>query len=350
MIKSVGKRLSFSAAILCLIFLFTLTLLSPSALAAPAASSLPREVIPGGELFGIRMESRGLIVTDFGEVSTPKGKRSPAGEAGLEKGDLILAADGIPLEGAASLAKIVSKSGGRPILLSLEREGKHLELSLTPALSADAGGWKAGLWVRDGAAGIGTVTFTVPESGAFGGLGHPVCDPESGRIFPLKEGLICTAGLDRIQKGEAGKPGEIVGFLGRDILGKLRDNGPCGVFGNFTPGHQSGAKPVPVGEKTELCCGKATVLCTVDLQGKKEYEIEIEELLGLDKPNKNFIVHVTSPELLEKTGGIVQGMSGSPILQNGKLIGAVTHVLVDDPTRGYGIFIENMLKAAEKNK
>ncbi len=300
-------------------------------------------VICGGELFGVRLQTKGLLVTGLGQVETADGALSPGETAGIQKGDVILKANDIPLDSAASFAKLLSKSGGNALVLELERGGNTQKISLTPAKSLDNSGYKAGVWVRDGAAGIGTVTFRDAQSGAFAGLGHAICDGETGVPFPLGTGSVCLARVESITKGENGTPGEIRGRLENSTIGTLSANGTTGVFGTLEKGCFPAERGVPIALKNEVHTGKADIVCTLDSGGKKEYEIEIEEIIALDRESKNFVLHITDPNLLQKTGGIVQGMSGSPILQDGKLVGAVTHVLVGDPTRGYGIFIENML-------
>ncbi|MBR7165813.1 MAG: SpoIVB peptidase [Clostridia bacterium] len=298
-------------------------------------------VICGGELFGVRMHTCGLLVSTVDQVETEAGKLSPGEKAGIRKGDVILEADGVKLQGAMDLVKIVSRSGGSPVQLLVERDGKAEKRILRPALSSDGGGYKAGLWVRDGAAGIGTVTFRLPEDGTFAGLGHAVCDGESGKAFPLGSGLVCRTAIEGITKGENGSPGELRGRLTAEDTGTVLANTPCGIYGREPL--PENPKTVEIARRNEVKTGKATLFCTLNDKGKQEYEIEIEEIFGQDRVVKNFVIRVTDPALLNQTGGIVQGMSGSPIIQNGKLIGAVTHVLVGDPTRGYGIFIENML-------
>ena len=302
-----------------------------------------KEVLCGGDLFGIRMETKGLLVTGIDSVTSGDKSLCPGKDAGLKKGDILRRANGVELNHASAFSKLLAKSEGKPIRLDLEREGKALTLFLTPAFTEN--GYRAGLWVRDGAAGIGTVTFIDPQTGAFAGLGHPVCDSETGIPFPLGSGTVCHAKVDRITKGGEGAPGELKGTLDQTRMGVLEANTKSGVYGRLDANTPKNGTAVPIGLKNEVKTGKATILCTLDEKGKQEYEIEIEEIIGKDRDSKNFILHVTDPRLLSQTGGIVQGMSGSPILQNGKLVGAVTHVLVGDPTRGYGIFIENMLSA-----
>jgi len=300
------------------------------------------ELVCGGELFGVRLETEGLLVTSLGTVKTDEGEISPGEKAGIRAGDLIRSADGVELKCASDLVKIIAKSDGHEVKLCLDRDGITQTLSLVPAKSADGSGYKAGLWIRDGAAGIGTVTFFDPISGAFAGLGHAVCDSETGVAFPLAKGTVCQAKIEGIAKGEKGAAGEIRGRLEKDSIGTLQKNTLTGVYGSYDT--LPSADTLPIGLKGEVQTGKAHIVCTLDETGKKEYEIEIEEIISKDRDHKNLMIHITDPALLEKTGGIVQGMSGSPIIQNGKLVGAVTHVLVGDPTRGYGIFIENMLK------
>jgi len=303
------------------------------------------QVVCGGELIGIRLRCKGLLVQSLGNVVTVKGESSPGLDAGLQVGDLLLRCDGVPLESASDLTKLIAKSKGKGLKLEFERNRKPLQTELFPASASDGSGWKAGIWVRDGAAGIGTVTFADPATGVFYGLGHAICDGESKIPFPLAGGSIYKATVESVVKGTSGKAGEIRGHLESNVLGSLLANTEQGIRGMFqTP--VSSSQTYPLGKKEDLKKGKASIWCTLQNGGKKEYEIEIEEIVGKERDSKNFILRVTDPELLKQTGGIVQGMSGSPIIQDGKLVGAVTHVLVDDPTRGYGIFIENMLDAA----
>jgi len=305
------------------------------------------EVLLGGELFGVRMQTDGLLVTALDQVETKNGIKKPAVDAGLKKGDIIRAVDGIEVKSAPDFSKILSKSAGKALTLDVSRGTQRLKLNFTAAESVSGDGWKGGLWGRDGAAGIGTVTFTDPKTGTFAGLGHGVCDSETGTLFPLEAGEVCRATVEKITKGKRSSPGELKGALGlRD--GRLVSNTSCGVYGRWDPvGESATPKTVKTAPKSDVKTGRAKIWCTLDETGKKEYEIEIEEIIGPDRESKNFIIRVTDGELIEKTGGIIQGMSGSPIIQNGKLIGAVTHVLEDDPTRGYGIFIENMLETAQ---
>lgn len=285
-----------------------------------------QKLLCGGDLFGLRMETRGLLITGVDSFQSDGKSVSPAKEAGLKKGDVLLKADGMELKSAVTFSKIIAKSGGKPIRLDLERDGKAQTLFLSPAPAAESEAYRAGIWVRDGAAGIGTMTFIDPQTGAFAGLGHPVCDSETGIPFPFGSGTVCHAQVDRITKGGEGSPGELRGSLENTRIGSLQANSPCGIYGKLDENSDKGKDLVPIGLKNEVKPGKASIFCTLDANGKQEYEIEIEEIIGKDRDSKNFVLRITDPELLEKTGGIVQGMSGSPILQNGKLVGAVTHV------------------------
>ncbi len=305
-----------------------------------------KNLICGGDLFGLRMETKGLLVTGIDSIQNGDQALCPAKEAGLKKGDVLLKADGVELKTATTFSKLIAKSQGHPIRLDLEREGKNETVFLSPVKTTPSGNYRAGIWVRDGAAGIGTITYIDPQTGSFAGLGHPVCDSETGIPFPFGSGTVCHAAVESITKGGEGKPGELKGSLDQTRMGVLSSNTACGVYGTLDKNSTKDRALISIGLKNEVKPGKATVICTLDETGKQEYEIEIEEIIGKDRANKNFVLHITDPKLLSQTGGIVQGMSGSPIIQNGKLIGAVTHVLVGDPTRGYGIFIENMLKTA----
>ena len=218
-------------------------------------------------------------------------------------------------------------------------------MQLTPVYSKESEKYKLGIWVRDNTAGIGTLTFIKSDDGMFGGLGHGIYDIDTGELLPLSRGIVTDVSVTGIIKGSAGKPGEIRGYLKQNKTGALITNCDCGVFGVFTPSPEiSKEKLLPIAFRSEVKCGPATIRCTLDEGGIKEYGIEILNINHDSQGTKCFTVHVTDSALLEKTGGIVQGMSGSPIIQDGKLVGAVTHVMVNDPTTGYGIFIENMLK------
>lgn len=302
---------------------------------------------PGGMPFGAKMFTEGLIVVGFTEVDCAEGARQPAYDAGIRSKDILLSLNGEPLTSAEELAERVRESGGTPITLRVKRGEETFDISVTPALSVSENQYKTGMWVRDNTAGIGTVTYIDPQTGAFGGLGHGICDAQTGALLPLSRGIIVDVTISGVQKGAVGLPGELKGYFSSGKRGSLLGNSDAGVFGILTelPESITENSTVPIALKNEIHDGKASLLCTLDESGVHAYEVSVRKIKNsLD--NKNMEITVTDPALLEKTGGIVQGMSGSPLIQDGKLIGAVTHVLVNDPTTGYGIFIENMLSAA----
>ena len=227
--------------------------------------------------------------------------------------------------------------------MQINRDGRHITFELQPVFSEYSRTYQVGMWVRDSTAGIGTMTFHEPSSGSFGGLGHPICDIDTGGVIPISSGEIVNVQINNVKKGYEGIPGELQGsFISGDAIGILSKNNEYGVFGNlFTQSDTS--KAMPMGLKQDVEVGEATILTTVEGTIPKEYNISIEKIDYRNNDTaKNMIIRITDEELLDKTGGIVQGMSGSPIIQNGKLVGAVTHVFVNDPAKGYGVFTENM--------
>ena len=300
---------------------------------------------PGGGVFGIRAPLGGALVTSLSEVATASGARSPARTAGIKRGDLITAVNGRALTATAELSAAIAASEGRAITLTILRNGSTRSLSRPPC-RAENGGWRAGLLVKDSVAGIGTVTFIDPETGAFGGLGHAVYDGIHDAPVAITRGVVTAVGLSGVTPGAAGAPGELRGHLESQKLGALLSNTDCGVFGVLAES-PSRREAIPIGLRRDVTVGCAEILSTLADGITERYTIEITSLSGEKGSDKSFSIRVTDPRLLEKTGGIVQGMSGSPIIQNGKLVGAVTHVMINDPTAGYGIFIENMLSAAQ---
>ena len=305
------------------------------------------KLIPGGMPFGIKFTTDGVLVVGMGEVETDNGFVCPAKDAGIQIKDIIKSAGGKKINSNEEFVEAVENSNGQPITVTALRDEKELSFKITPAADKTDGRYKAGLWVKDSTAGIGTVTFIVPDDNTFGGLGHGVCDTDTGVLMPFGKGNVCDVNISGVARGKAGTPGELRGFFANNETGVLYKNTVCGVFGRFSSLPKNTQPPIPIGLKGELVEGHAEVICTTAENSPTVYDIEIVKINRDSGENKNFIVKVTDERLLEKTGGIVQGMSGSPIIQNGKLVGAVTHVLINDPTRGYGIFIENMLSAAK---
>ena len=308
-----------------------------SCLSAPAFA---QELLVGGQVVGIQISTRGVLVAGLSEVETTDGVCTPAKSAGVRQGDLIIKVDGKPVSKAADVISAVEAAAGQPVKLCLERESRTLELTVRPACSAE-GQWLLGMWLRDGISGIGTITFQDPESGVYGALGHSISDTESGTKLPVSQGSICDAQILSVNPGASGAPGELNGCadLGK-VLGSIERNTDCGIFGE---GYGSlGSRKLESGQMTT---GPATIVSTINGHYTGEYAVEVNRVYR-DSSGQHAMISITDPELLEKTGGIVQGMSGSPLIQNGKLVGAVTHVFVSDPSKGYAVGIEDMLKAA----
>ena len=295
------------------------------------------------------METEGVLIIDTGEIMTEQGTSQDPAKNIVKPGDYIVAFNEQKVTSKQELIEDISHLDGDDVTLDLLREGQEVPVSLTPVKDTN-GDYKLGIWVRDNTQGIGTLTF-VDKEGNYGALGHGISDVDTGELLHISEGSLYQAEVLGIQKGESGSPGELSGLIryepGR-VLGNIDINSKNGIYGHIFAGKEGMfLKKMPVAYKQELKTGPASLLCCVN--GKvQEYQAEITRIdMNHEDTNKSFVLHVTDPELLEATGGIVQGMSGSPIIQDGKLVGAVTHVLVNDPTRGYGIFIENMLEAAE---
>lgn len=303
-------------------------------------------VVPGGNVFGIRLYTRGVMVIRVDEVTTPSGNQSPGKIAGLKEGDMIISVDGVIVRRNKELSAIFSNSNGKKLKMQIERNGQLKEIGFTPVLSDDST-YKGGLWIRDSTAGIGTVSWYDTTSGVFAGLGHAVCDIDTGEIMPLSGGDAVEATVSGCYKGTAGNAGELCGVFSAGVIGELRINGNTGIYGILRESNNS-SEAVPVALKQEVKEGAAQIICTVDENGPKYYNVEITKVLVSDTRNqRNLTIKITDKNLIEKTGGIVQGMSGSPIIQNGMLVGAVTHVFLDDCTEGYGILAEDMLETAK---
>ena len=304
-------------------------------------------LIPGGMPFGVKLHTKGVVVVGLSQIQGSERSRSPAGEAGIEKGDVIISINGKSINKVEDISKELDKGDGRSMELIIERKGVQKKCTLKPALCSVEKRYKCGMWIRDSTAGIGTVTFIRPDTLTFGGLGHGICDSDTNVLMPLLRGSVNTVRILDIVRGSEGTPGELKGSFDGAQIGILSQNTNQGVFGTLDE-LPSGTvmEALPIGLRDEIKTGSVKIYTTLDESGIRGYDATIEKIIDRDAPTKNFIVHITDPELIKATGGIVQGMSGSPIVQDGKIIGAVTHVLVKDPTRGYGISIENMLDAA----
>ena len=300
-------------------------------------------LLPGGMPFGVKFYTEGVSVVGFCDVETGNGKVNPATVAGLRAKDIILKINGEPLSSASQLTQAIESCGGKELTLLCRRAGQEFEVKLSPVYSKEESRYKTGIWVRDTGAGIGTVTFIIPETGAFAGLGHGICDADTGELIAMKRGTVSDVTISSVVRGAAGAPGELKGFFNAGKVGSLLGNSQCGVWGVFSEVPECASEPVQIGLRDEITEGDAYILSTLDNNKICRYDVKISNINRDATASKCFTVTVTDPDLLTVSGGIVQGMSGSPIIQNGKLIGAVTHVLINDPTVGYGIFVENML-------
>lgn len=300
-------------------------------------------VVPSGDIVGLRLFTDGVMVVGIDDVDTDKGSVNPASSANIKKGDVIVTIDGRKVENSAQVEAVISGCGGKELAVEYNRGGEKLKTHITPVYSVSAGRYKTGMWIRDSAAGIGTMTFYEKDTGFFACLGHAVCDIDTGEVLPLSGGDIVSASITGCVRGRQGCAGELCGSFGNQTIGILYSNSESGVFGCFEDRDKS-AEAIPVALKSEICEGAAQIISTVEGNSKACYDIVIEKLNSDSKDGKNMVIKITDAELISKTGGIVQGMSGSPIIQNGRLVGAVTHVFLNDPTKGYGIFAENMMQ------
>ena len=304
------------------------------------AGAFAQEVLLGGQVVGIHVGMKGVLVAGLSPVETKEGSVSPAELAGIERGDMISAVEGKPLESAAQLIDRVTELDGKPVKLTVRRGDRELQFTVQPIKAAE-GQWMMGMWLRDSITGIGTVTFCDPVSGVYGALGHSISDGETGLRISLNQGEICDAQIVSVSRGAAGTPGELNGAadMGK-VLGSIDGNTDHGIYGKaFTA---LGTHSMEIGT---IHTGKASIVSTVSGRQAQEYGVEINRIYH-DSEGEHVMLTVTDPALVEKTGGIVQGMSGSPIIQDGKLVGAVTHVFVNDPTRGYGVSIQDMFRSA----
>jgi len=287
------------------------------------------KLYPGGMPFGVKFFTEGVMVIGFCDLDTERGKVNPAYDAGIRQKDIITHINGVELSSALELTEAVEGSGGKPLTLRCKRGEESFEATVTPIFSESEGIYKTGIWVKDSGAGIGTVSFIVPESNYFTGLGHGICDADTGELLPIERGTVVDVTISGINKGVSGTPGEIKGFFNAGKTGTLLGNDECGVYGIFSECPKTVCEPLPLALRNEITEGEAFIYCTLDTGGIGKYSVEIQNINRNATGGKCFIVKVTDKALLDKTGGIVQGMSGSPIIQNGKLVGAVTHVCVN---------------------
>lgn len=303
-------------------------------------------LIPAGTPIGIYVKTEGVLVIGIGEFQSPDGKQQSPARYLLQAGDYILKVDGEEVGGKSEFVKAVEESGGERLVLTVRRGSEEFELGIDPQMN-QSGEYKIGIWVRDNAQGVGTLTF-VDEWGNFGALGHGISDVDTSTLLTVESGTLYETEIIAIRKGIDGNPGEMTGLIeyaDKYILGEIQENTSQGIYGicNEKLTENIAGEALPIALKQEIHTGAAQILCSVEGQ-PKYYDVEIRDIyLEQENVNRGILLTVTDPELLACTGGIIQGMSGAPIIQDGRLIGAVTHVLVQDSTSGYGIFIENML-------
>lgn len=291
------------------------------------------EIVLGGDAVGIKLLATGVLVVGVDRQ-----------DIGIEIGDIILEVNGTKIESNDELIKFVNESNGNNLDLKINRQGKEFNTSVTPNYDNLANAYKLEMWVKDSSAGVGTITFYDKKSGKFGALGHAVTETKENYILPITSGGITKTEIYSVKKGIAKVPGELKGTLTNDTLGDISGNTDKGVYGKVYDTSSINKESIEVLPKSKIKEGKASIFCTLDDNEIKEYNIEIEKVLLTSSGNKNMIIKITDEKLLEKTGGIIQGMSGSPIVQDDKLVGAITHVFLNDPTKGYGVFIENMIE------
>ena len=301
-------------------------------------------VLLSGENFGIKIFTKGVMVVGLSDVNTNSGSQNPAKKAGLKIGDIVLKANGVDITSNSQFTNVIKSS--KTISLVVSRENMIINTTLVPVLSTD-GSYKAGLWVRDSTAGIGTMTFYSPVDGSFAGLGHAIVDVDTGVCLPVNSGEIVGTNILSIKKGQKGCAGEICGAFTDRTLGVLYENCEKGLYGTLN-NYNADAKVIKIASSQSVREGKAKIYTSIDNSGPKYYDCEIENIYYNDSEHKNLLIKITDEDLIEKTGGIVQGMSGSPIVQNGQLVGALTNVFLNDPQKGYGIFAETMLETSQK--
>ncbi len=301
------------------------------------------ELCVGGMPFGVKIQTKGLQVIKFDNDN------APAKTAGIKIGDIITKVNGNEILRIEDYTKEIDKSCGNEITVTILRSDKELTFKVKPTYVHDESKYKTGIWVKDSTSGIGTVTFINPENNSFGGLGHGICDNTTGKVIPLSRGIVLDVTINGVLKGQIGKAGELKGVFNAKKIGVVNENSTCGIFGYLSSDLKSPENKMKLCPKEELKEGAAYIWCTLGDEEPQKYSIQISDICLNNDSTKNFKIKITDKKLLERSGGIVQGMSGSPIVQNGRLVGAVTHVLINNPTEGYGIFIENMIHASQDN-
>lgn len=311
-------------------------------------------LIPGGNAIGVRLNTKGVLVVAITDVIDIDGIRSsPAKDVGLKVGDSIIEINDEKINSAEQVVEILNNEKNNEIKIRILRNNKEIETKVHSVQCLQDNSYRLGIWVRDKTTGIGTLTYFNPSKKSFGALGHGITDIDTSELLTVEDGLIMNAKVSDITHGKKGVPGEIKGVFYRtdQIIGDIKINDEFGIYGKLKDNYLDdfGLEPIPIALKEEVVEGKAHILTTVEDNIIEKFEINIDRIENHSKANpKSMVISITDPKLLEKTGGIVQGMSGSPIIQNDKIVGAVTHVFINDPTKGYGLFIEWMLEQDNK--
>ena len=307
-----------------------------------------RRVIPVGRAVGIKLFSDGVLVVGFSQIPAEGGSVTPAKESGLKEGDIITHINAAEVDTIEEVQEQIRQIGGKEMSIRALRDGKTVQVTTQAVQCSTDGTYKLGAWLRDSMAGIGTVTYYDPATGEFGALGHGINDVDTAQLMPMESGGVLSATVSDVKKGQRGEPGELHGdFVLEQDIGQLMANTSHGIFGTLADDGLAAMEALEVAAKDQVETGKAFIYSNISGDEVKAYEVEITKLFPTAKDGRDMMVKVTDPALLAATGGIVQGMSGSPIIQNGRLIGAVTHVLVSDPSQGFGFLAQRMLETAE---
>ncbi len=306
------------------------------------AEAKTQSVIIGGESFGLKLYCKGVMVTKFESFISKGEKVCPAKDAGIRINDIILSVNNINVKSNEQLERRIEAFNEVPLIIKLSRNGDLIKLNITPKRNSK-GKYRLGIWVRDSCAGIGTISYYNPEKGIYGALGHGICDSDTGGIMPSKKGEILKANITSVKKSENNNIGTLNGYFTDNTIGNIITNTPIGIYGELKT-QADKKKLYKTAQKEEIKPGSATLITTVKGTKPESYSVRIKEICNLNRnSNRNFVIEVTDKRLIKATGGIVQGMSGSPIIQDGKFIGALTHVFVDNCKNGYAIFAENMM-------
>ena len=328
-------------------FILLITLGNQSA-AANTAKENVKYVYPGGEPFGVRFYNDGVMITKLEEFFDGEKYICPAKEASMKVGDIIRKINNIEISSNDDVKNLLAENGEEEIKVSLTRENRQLDTTVKPGANT-AGIYLLGAWIRDSCAGIGTITYYDPDKNYFAALGHGICDIDTGKLMPLKSAEIVGAEIGSVSKSVDGRTGSLNGFFTDNKMGIMSKNTPVGIYGTIFDNFAENKAPLKIADFDEIKTGKAEILTTIDGRSPRGFDAKIIRFCNNDpQSNENFVIKITDEELLQKSGGIVQGMSGSPIIQDEKLVGAITHVFVNNTDEGYGISAQFMVSNYEK--